>query len=108
MAVATELRVKVDTKVVSYGRFSAVGATVFTDPTTVKVRVLDPAGNVAEFEYGTDLNVIRDAAGEYHVEYMLDAAGRWFFQWRGEDGGPVVVEEDSVFVEPVAAGPVTP
>jgi uncharacterized protein YfaS (alpha-2-macroglobulin family) len=65
------------------------------DPGNVTVRVLKPDGTEV-----TDLQIIRDAAGKYHADILVDQPGRWRYEWRsGEAADPGQFQiEASAFV----------
>jgi hypothetical protein len=53
----------------------------FADPTTLLLRVHRPDGTVQEFVYQTDIEVIRDSQGKYHVEYLVSQGGPHSWAW---------------------------
>lgn len=59
---------------------------VLTDPTTVDVRVLAPAG------FETHPVVVRDGAGIYHADVPILFSGLWRYRWVGT-GGAAGAEE---------------
>lgn len=55
---------------------------VATDPTTVTLRIIDPAG--AEFVYTYALSQItKDSTGKYSKIISSDLEGTWFYEWVG-------------------------
>ena len=48
-----------------------------TDPTVVTLKYRDPAGNVTELTYETDLAVTRLGVGEYYADFIATAPGTW-------------------------------
>jgi len=74
---------------------------VAADPTTVTVRVKDPSGNTASYVYGTDLEVVKDGTGNYHMDVTIDEAGIWGFRW-ASTGVVVTAEEKSFRIRPQA------
>lgn len=63
---------------------NSAGALV--DPAVVTFRV-DPPGDTAatDYIYETDVEVVRDSLGVYHINLTLDDAGRWRWKWTGDD-----------------------
>ena len=61
----------------------ATKAGVATDPTTVTVRVKNPAGTVTDYVYGTDEEVVRDSDGAFHLDVLVDASGTWYYRCAG-------------------------
>ena len=53
-----------------------VGA-VNTDPTTLVFRVRNAVGAISTHIYGTDVEVVRDSLGVFHMDVLLDAGGSW-------------------------------
>lgn len=63
--------------------FTAVGATVPGDPSSVKVTVRKPDGTSTTSEYGVDAALVRDAAGVYHLDFVADTKGTWWAKVHG-------------------------
>jgi hypothetical protein len=51
------------------------------DPTAVYVTYTDPNGTETVLQYGVDVEVIRNAEGQYHVDIDVDEVGRWPYEW---------------------------
>lgn len=47
------------------------------DPTTLIVTVTRPTGSSTTYAYGTDIEVVRDSVGVFHIDVTLDAMGQW-------------------------------
>jgi hypothetical protein len=60
-----------------------------TDPDTLVflVQRYSPAGTLATYTYGTDSAVVRDSAGTYHLEYLVETSGEYI--WRANATGAV-------------------
>jgi hypothetical protein len=64
------------------------------DPTTITFRLLEPDGTVTVFVYGTDAEVVRDALGQYHVDWTLAQSGRHVARWEGTGAVHASVEDE--------------
>lgn len=58
---------------------NAAGTAV--DPTAVFAKYKDPGGTITTLVYLTDLALVRDSAGNYHVDINADEAGRWCYRF---------------------------
>lgn len=70
---------------------------VLTDPTTVQFRLRLPneiSPSIA-WTYGVDVQVVRDAVGQYHVDYIPTLAGTYALSW--DAGGNMEVTNLSFF-----------
>lgn len=63
---------------------------VNTDPTTITFKQQPPNEALTTFVSGTDVEVVNDATGKYHVDVTLNKRGTWKFAW--EATGTVVTE----------------
>ena len=68
-----------------------------TDPTTVKLEVKDPSGNIDSYTYA-EAEVTKVSTGIYTKIVTLDEAGWWIYEWHGE-GAVVVVDGNQIQVE---------
>jgi hypothetical protein len=71
-----------------------------TDPTTVTLKIRPKGGDEEVFVYGTDVEVVKDSTGNYHLDYTVPAItphrGLTFhYQWTGT--GAVAVVEPGTF-----------
>lgn len=66
-----------------------------TDPTTVTAKVKTPTGVTTTYVYGTDVALVRDSAGNYHVDITTTEAGTWSYRFVGT--GAVVQADETVF-----------
>ena len=57
------------------GEFRA--SNVLVDPTVVNFKFTNPAGTTTTYVYLTDAQLVKDAAGQYHVDINANARGRW-------------------------------
>jgi len=52
-----------------------------TDPGTGPVfKHKDPSGNIATKTYPTDVEVVKDATGSFHLDLTIDEAGEWHYR----------------------------
>jgi hypothetical protein len=61
------------------------------DPPSVTFSYTDPAGAQTVKRYGTDLEVVKDATGVYHLEVYATVAGVWHY--RAEAAGQAAAED---------------
>lgn len=54
------------------------------DPGALRLLVKAPDATTTLYTYGTDAEIVRDAAGGYHADILLDAAGQWRYRWEGD------------------------
>lgn len=77
--------------------FTDASAAAF-DPDDVTFKVKTPAGDVETFVYGTDEEVVKDATGEYHMDYLLETSGDYPVRVEGS-GDKAAAIEDTITVE---------
>lgn len=67
------------------------------DPTEVKLRVKIGADAAAEYAYGEGgvVSIVRDGAGLYHADLLVDAQGTWRYKWLGT--GAVTAADEKAF-----------
>lgn len=77
------------------------------DPSEVVLQVLPPDGVLRTYEYGVDLDVIKDADGQYHYYVNADQAGTWHWYWRSGEGDGQAADAGFFEIEdsPAFAGP---
>jgi hypothetical protein len=68
------------------------------DPGTIQLKVKDPLGSVSTYVYGTDAEVIKDSAGNYHCDVEPAAQGVWKYRWEGLNSNKAA-KENSFAVE---------
>ena len=67
------------------------------DPATVSVSVQPPRGATPlAYRYGTDIEVVKDSTGNYHVDVLLDKSGIWWYRWQGTDTDQIAAEQSLV------------
>lgn len=69
------------------------------DPASVTWTGRDPSDVDTVYVYGTDVELVKDSTGLYHVNGVLSAAGRWYFKFDGSGVG--VSEDTAIAVETV-------
>lgn len=68
------------------------------DPTTITLKVLDPAGTI------TEPPVFRTGTGSYYADFVLpNEPGSWSYRWEGT--GDVQVAEEGKFTVRASAFP---
>lgn len=74
-------------------------ANTLTDPSALVFVIRAPNGEETRYEYGTDVEVVKDSTGVYHVDVTLEQSGDWYVRW--EATGAVITAGDQVVrVEP--------
>lgn len=72
---------------------------VLADPTGVKFKVMDPAGTVTTYEYGTDIRVIKDSVGVYHLTISPANPGPFLWRVEGTGGDVDAAAEDDFLID---------
>lgn len=62
------------------------------DPGGVQFKLKSPSGAVTTYVYGTDAEVVKDSTGNYHVDWLIAAAGRHYYGFYGITSGQAVAE----------------
>ncbi len=70
-------------------------STTNADPTTVTLKVKDPAGTITTYA-SSDLT--KAATGRWYYDLTMSTAGRWFYRYDGA-GAVVAAEEGSLMIE---------
>lgn len=52
-----------------------------TDPAELRLMLLPPGGIVQTYDYGADVEIVRDGVGAFHADVTLDTAGAWYWRW---------------------------
>jgi hypothetical protein len=78
----------------------ASGAAV--DPPVVRFLFVPPGEARKTLAYGTDSEVVRSAAGAYHVDLSVDGSGVWPYRWESEE--KVGIAEGQVTARASAVG----
>jgi hypothetical protein len=69
---------------------------VNTDPSVVTAYYKSPTGVITTLVYGVDNALIKDAAGQYHVDILAQIVGNWFYRFEGS--GTLIAANESEFV----------
>lgn len=62
------------------------------DPTTVTFKVKDPAGNVTTKVYGTDVEIVKDGLGTFHMDIAANLQGWWYYRIFSTGSGKAAAE----------------
>ena len=65
------------------------------DPSTVRGKLRDPAGQTTTYVFGTDPELIQDSSGTYHFDIDVATPGEW--RYRGEGTGAVQAASEGRF-----------
>lgn len=90
------------TDVVCRGLFKT-SAGVAADPSVVKFSVKNPNGVITTYTYVTDVQVVKDSTGHYHVNVDANEAGTWYFRFFATGTGKAA-DESSFIVAPSQFG----
>ena len=84
-------RYMVGTLVRCSGAFrTAAGAA--QDPAAVSFTFKNPDGDIETYVHGTDVELVKDSTGNYHVDVDADAPGGWYFRFAGTGSGQAAAE----------------
>lgn len=64
----------------------------FADPTTVTLKVKDPAGTVTTYTYA-GAAIIKDAVGRYHRDITPNTPGQWYYRFFATGTVEATIEE---------------
>jgi hypothetical protein len=67
------------------------------DPDTVTFKVKAPDGSVTTFVFGTDLELVKDSVGNYHVDVSVNLDGHWRYRFESTGIGQAA-EESSFYI----------
>lgn len=65
---------------------------VAIDPDAVSITIKAPDGTVTSYVYGTDIEVVRDGVGLYHMDVDANQAGTWFYRFESTGVGQAAEE----------------
>lgn len=66
---------------------------VAQDPSVVVCQYKDPSGNTTTYTYGEDDELVRDSAGNYHVDVDADEIGVWSYRFYSTGSGQAAAEQ---------------
>ena len=64
-------------------RVSFTVETVATDPTVVTYEMITPDGKSTAYIFGTDVALVKDSAGNYHVDFTPSMRGMHCYRFAG-------------------------
>ena len=70
-------------------------AGVPTDPTAVTLRLRKPDTTVITYTYQSGAEIVRDSAGAFHADIVVNKRGTWEYKWMGT--GAVVASDENSF-----------
>lgn len=62
-------------------------AGVALDPTAVICEVIAPGGTKTTYTYGTDLALVKDSTGNYHLDISVAVPGTYKYRWHSTGTG---------------------
>ena len=75
------------------GAFQTAAGTA-NDPGAVTFKVKQPSGDITTYVYGSDAGGGKGATGQYHVDVLTTAAGRWHYRFEGTVSGQAAAEHE--------------
>jgi uncharacterized protein YfaS (alpha-2-macroglobulin family) len=63
------------------------------DPTTVMFKAKAPSGTVITYTYATDIALVKDSTGNYHVDVNANEAGTWYYRFYSTGTGQAAIED---------------
>ena len=70
------------------------------DPSVVRFKIrLGAAGTVTTYVYGTDLQLVKDGTGLYHVDWAAGSGGTLHYRFEGA-GTATAANEDKFVIDP--------
>lgn len=77
----------------SSNEFRTVPGGALIDPTAVFFRARKQNGTVIAYTYPTDVQLVRDGVGLYHVDLSTDNPGIWKVRWYSTGTGQAAGED---------------
>jgi hypothetical protein len=69
-------------------------AGVLADPTTVTVKIKKGNGTILPAKvFGTDLAIVKESMGVYHIDLDTDVHGTWTIRWEGTGTVKAAIEQ---------------
>jgi hypothetical protein len=65
---------------------------VAQDPGGVQFKIRAPGGTITTYVYGTNVELVKDDVGNYHVDWLIAAAGRYLYRFAGVTSGQAADE----------------
>lgn len=59
----------------------ASNARTLLDPSTLRLRVKTPSGDTTVFDYGDDVELVRQSQGTYYYLLALEEEGTYHWEW---------------------------
>lgn len=69
------------------------------DPSTLTFKLKSPDGTITTYVFGAGSDVVKDAVGHYHVDYLTVKSGTHTYHWQGT-GTAQSALEGAFFVQP--------
>jgi hypothetical protein len=64
------------------------------DPSAVILYVDPPSADTITYTFGVDGQLVKDAVGNYHCDFVVDDDGDWAYEWKGT--GVVQAADDGI------------
>lgn len=69
------------------------------DPDGLTFKKMAPDGTITSLVYGTDADVVRLNTGDYYVDVVPNASGRWRYRWVSTGTGKSTALEGTFVVQ---------
>ena len=70
---------------------------VAADPSAIVAIITEPDGVIVTYVYDTDIELVKDSVGHYHVDYTFTKKGRHQVRFEGV-GGVTTAEQTDVYI----------
>jgi hypothetical protein len=68
-------------------------AGTLADPTTITAKILKGDGVALTKLFGTDVEVVKESTGIYHIDIVTDVHGVWTIRWEGTGTVKAAIEQ---------------
>ena len=82
--------------------FTEVESEAPVDPTTLVLKIVDPAGTVTTWTYGIGIEIVRVSQGVYFFLLLLTVSGTYYYRWEGT-GAAQAAGQNSLYVRKAVA-----
>lgn len=69
------------------------------DPSTITFKLMSPYGTTTSYVYGTDAALVKLSTGDYMIDVVPDASGRWHYRWESTGNNTAIKFNGNFVVE---------